>query len=303
MRKKQKENGVVKMQKNAIGTENTGAGILKKSHMAGILLAAVVCAAGAFRMDVEAAIPGDLWQYTEGSDGEGNIFYDFKEVEVVLPESWEGKYGMAFGEDFVNFYHRASREKMQAAGWGNGGGTLFTVRYSQNYDFTDYLTNYYIVDSGELGVYYVTLPTDAQGYPEDEQVWKEWLELYDDVEWVRDQVSVIYLQDGSMDTLDGIDSGEDMEGEYILEDSSVRYLDMDELYGMDVDELQMAINEIYARHHRKFVIKDIQEYFNTKSWYSGTVEAEDFDPAVMNQYEGQNIELMLKRMRQLKKNK
>ena len=71
------------------------------------------------------------------------------------------------------------------------------------------------------------------------------------------------------------------------------YTDDAEAYG---DRIQMAINEIYARHHRKFVLKEVQDYFNTKSWYSGTIEAADFDTKVMNAYEGANINLMVKVM-------
>ena len=59
----------------------------------------------------------------------------------------------------------------------------------------------------------------------------------------------------------------------------------------------MAINEIYARHHRKFVLQEVQDYFNGKSWYSGTIEAADFDPTVLNQCENENIALMVKYMK------
>ena len=65
---------------------------------------------------------------------------------------------------------------------------------------------------------------------------------------------------------------------------------------MSADELQMAINEIYARHHRKFVTKSIQQYFDGKGWYSGTIAAEKFDVTVLNQYENENIALMLRCM-------
>ena len=62
---------------------------------------------------------------------------------------------------------------------------------------------------------------------------------------------------------------------------------------MNADEVQMAINEIYARHHRLFVLKDVQEYFDSKSWYDGYISAENFDTSVMNVYECANINLMV----------
>lgn len=55
-----------------------------------------------------------------------------------------------------------------------------------------------------------------------------------------------------------------------------------------------AKNEIYARHGRKFLSTELQEYFNDKSWYQGTVEAEKFSPSVFNKYESDNIQILVK---------
>ena len=51
----------------------------------------------------------------------------------------------------------------------------------------------------------------------------------------------------------------------------------------------LARNEIYARHGRKFIDTQIQAYFNSKSWYHGTVEAADFDASVLSSIERTNI--------------
>ena len=58
------------------------------------------------------------------------------------------------------------------------------------------------------------------------------------------------------------------------------------------DQLELAKNEIYARHGRKFVTQRIADYFNSKSWYKGTVEPETFDAdtSVFNEYEVANIQ-------------
>lgn len=68
---------------------------------------------------------------------------------------------------------------------------------------------------------------------------------------------------------------------------------------MNADQLQMAINEIYARHNRRFVTPSIQAYFDAQSWYSGTVDASSFDAASLSQTEWANISLMLSCMNQL----
>ena len=61
------------------------------------------------------------------------------------------------------------------------------------------------------------------------------------------------------------------ENDYILPDSDSRAYTYDELSNLSQDELRLAINEIYARHGRIFDAADLQNYFNSKSWYNGTV--------------------------------
>ena len=63
-----------------------------------------------------------------------------------------------------------------------------------------------------------------------------------------------------MDQLSQNASDAAQDADYILPNSSTKYLSESDLSGMSADELQMAINEIYARHHRKFVTKSIQQY-------------------------------------------
>ena len=87
------------------------------------------------------------------------------------------------------------------------------------------------------------------------------------------------------------------DGSYLLPDSSSRNYSYEEVSRLDDYTLQMAINEIYARHGRKFDTPSIQEYFNKKSWYNGTIDPKDFDgneSAYFNSYEMANRELMAK---------
>lgn len=81
-------------------------------------------------------------------------------------------------------------------------------------------------------------------------------------------------------------------GDYILPDSSSRYLTENEIRALSKDEMRLARNEVYARHGRKFSAEDLQAYFNSKSWYSGTVEPNNFDESVLNEYEKANLDLI-----------
>lgn len=81
-------------------------------------------------------------------------------------------------------------------------------------------------------------------------------------------------------------------GDYILPNSSTTYLTRADLAGLSQEQLRLARNEIYARHGRKFKTKELQDYFNSKSWYTGTIESNAFKDDYLNAYEKENIKLI-----------
>ena len=81
-------------------------------------------------------------------------------------------------------------------------------------------------------------------------------------------------------------------GDYILEGSDSRYITEKEVENLSDAECRLAKNEIYARHGRMFDSADLQDYFESKSWYKGTVKPSDFDESVLNKYEKANIDLI-----------
>ena len=80
--------------------------------------------------------------------------------------------------------------------------------------------------------------------------------------------------------------------DYILPQSADTVLTTADVEGLSLQAVCYAKNEIYARHGRKFVTQRIADYFNSKSWYKGTVEPETFDAdtSVFNEYEVANIQ-------------
>ena len=80
--------------------------------------------------------------------------------------------------------------------------------------------------------------------------------------------------------------------EYIFPDSDSRRLTEGELSVLSQDVLRIAKNEIYARHGRMFASEDLQLYFGSKSWYSGTIPGEQFSESVFNQSEKDNSALI-----------
>lgn len=81
--------------------------------------------------------------------------------------------------------------------------------------------------------------------------------------------------------------------EYILEDSDSKYLTEDDLEGLSKEECRLARNELYARHGRKFDDESLQEYFNSCSWYRGTIDVSEFSEAMLSDIEIANRDLIV----------
>jgi cytoskeletal protein RodZ len=82
--------------------------------------------------------------------------------------------------------------------------------------------------------------------------------------------------------------------DYVLPESSTRAYTEEELMDMPSDVLRIARNEIYARHGRKFQDAGLQNYFNSKSWYKGTIETKDFTDNMLSDIERSNKDVIVK---------
>lgn len=81
----------------------------------------------------------------------------------------------------------------------------------------------------------------------------------------------------------------DANDEYILPGSDISFIDETVLNGLDEWKCKLARNEIYARHGRLFSSEELQQYFNSKSWYNGTIQPSSFDDSVLNEFEKENV--------------
>ncbi len=109
------------------------------------------------------------------------------------------------------------------------------------------------------------------------------LDYYDDSDLSEDD----YDSDSDEDSDNYSDSSE--KNEYILPDSAKRKLKKSDLKDLSKEELRIARNEIYARHGRKFDDKKLQKYFDSQSWYEGTVPASEFSEDVLSSVEKKNV--------------
>lgn len=86
---------------------------------------------------------------------------------------------------------------------------------------------------------------------------------------------------------------------YLLPDADTRYLTEEDVRDWSPEALRYARNEIYARHGRRFDDAGLQNYFDNRSWYEGTIAPEDFDDSFLNQYEIANRDFLVEYEQQL----
>ena len=97
------------------------------------------------------------------------------------------------------------------------------------------------------------------------------------------------------DTSPNVADAPETDDEYILANSAKQLLKPEDIKELTVMELNYAKNEIYARHGRKFQSRELQTYFEGKSWYKGIYESSQFNEGSLTQIEKKNAELLAKR--------
>ena len=143
-------------------------------------------------------------------------------------------------------------------------------------------------------LYYMV--TDTSTFEEDEE---KITEIEDKETNARDAIVMKITGEGEDDPGENsneseVDEEQDSstDGDYILEGSDSRYITEKEVENLSDADRRLAKNEIYARHGRIFDSADLKDYFESKSWYKGTVKPNDFDESVLNKYEKANIDLI-----------
>lgn len=111
-----------------------------------------------------------------------------------------------------------------------------------------------------------------------------------------------YMATGTQEIIDGeneasnsefsLDTGNGAE-EYVSPESNSRYLTDEEILGMSDYEKLAVMYEIAARHGATFLNVDdgeqLQDYFNSKTWYTPSIPVEEMEDSIFNTYELDNI--------------
>ncbi len=88
--------------------------------------------------------------------------------------------------------------------------------------------------------------------------------------------------------------------DFVFPDSSRKYVSESKIKKLSLDEVQRAINEIYARNGYKFSSEEWDKYFRKFSWYKPRLNMEDAANR-FNKYERKNMDLLIKRRDELRK--
>lgn len=81
----------------------------------------------------------------------------------------------------------------------------------------------------------------------------------------------------------------DSHDQYLF-DSANKYITNEYLSGCSRDEITVILNEIYARHGYIFKDAELREYFNSQSWYHGTVTSLEEAAEEFNSIEQKNVD-------------
>ena len=147
------------------------------------------------------------YDYVTGSAGGGRfLYYDFPDISLCLPASWEGRFTVVRDEFGVAFYHTASHEKYLEEGFENGG-FLFRLCASEDEGFRDLPAYEYLGYSENAGLhFYLTLPAEYTAYQED-AIMADYNKIAADLETVAEMARIAPSLSFYTDDLDSTDAG------------------------------------------------------------------------------------------------
>lgn len=215
---------------------------------------------------VAAFDPNDFWDYWYSTDGTATInVYDISLQSISFS------------------FYQTDRDQSQSV---SADVTAEVAGNAARFAFTDSVGNRaygnLIFDNGQLYVKIVTREPVSSVYPNVNCIMSR-EQVYLEPDPTATPVPEEETEAAQTDT---------QTGEYFFPDSASRYLTDEEVAAYSSDQLELAKNEIYARHGRQFVTQYISDYFNSKSWYQGTIDPDTFDAqqdSIFNEYEMANI--------------
>lgn len=195
--------------------------------------------------------------------------YTWEEITVTIPESWKDKYVIRTFEDGFYIFQKSSDDIIE------GMGFLCGV-YRSTVDVFDGIESTPLAYTDNT-LYCASYPTDMSYYYENEEIAKEYEQMSKDLPLMEKSIR-IDKENVSYNP-----------SEYVLPMSNTKLYSKEYLTCFDENRLRIARNEIYARYGCEFENTYLQQYFESCSWYEGTVAIEKFDESILNETEKSNL--------------
>lgn len=214
--------------------------------------------------------------------------YETGEFSFTIPSSWVGKYSVEVSATengtWRSFYHTGLQNQ------GVGGKMVSIVTVSGNSEEI-YGDNKAYLGEAEGKEHWMVGPTDVQFGSQDNPYAEEYHVMYEDRYTIIDTFCV----KGNPTVNTAVPSVQPESSYYnyvdfYLPDSDRAYVTQSQLSQLTKEELELARNEIFARHGYAFQEERIRNYFESKPWYQATIQPADFyNQVTFNEYESKNI--------------
>ncbi len=161
-------------------------------------------------------------------------------------------------------------------------------------DWGEVTPKYEILDSRyyDDGTFTVTVRYYMYDWTRESETGENYFIVYD-CEVAKDKPNGFIIKDMHTDnTIYYAEPAATPDPDYILPESGIRNLTEQDLWGLTDEELRLARNEIYARHGRRFNNKELQDYFDSKPWYNGTIAPGEWSEKFLNKYETYNVDFI-----------
>lgn len=128
----------------------------------------------------------------ETYDEQGNIVYEYKDLKITLPSSWEGRYDVTSSDGYVGFWRKDGEGGDYAPGIARkGGGYVFGIYFIKE-QYCETIRNFGIesvIGTKDDG-YYLLCGIELDTNESSDDASADRLDMYFDVSWIAEHVVV-----------------------------------------------------------------------------------------------------------------
>ncbi len=211
-------------------------------------------------------------QITDDKSNElvNGTLFTWQEITVTLPAEWDGRYLVLENENGFSFFQKSSYETDEGMGFLCGF-------YRENGMVPENAGPTQLAYTEDT-MYYISEPTDVTFVMENQEIADE----YGKMAAYNSRIEKSLKIDKPNVRYDA--------QEFVLPMSATLTLTSDDLLNLNEDKLSLARNEIFARNGKLFTDYYLQSYFDSCTWYAGSVN--EIEDGVLSKTEEDNIALI-----------